>query len=95
MMNKEQIIQVLKREDYPSFMIESTVEKIGNFCPKVKNAFEQWMKTGNQCNLVIEGYGFRDLSKKYGMTPVGAFITLDWLYREPQKAKSNLMKGIK
>lgn len=94
-MNKEQIIEELKKEGYPSFMIESTFKKIGNLCPKVENAFEQWMETGNQCNLVIEGYGFRDLTKKYGMTPVGAFITLDWLCREPQNAKSSLMKGIK
>jgi len=29
------------------------------------------------------------------MKPIGAFITLDWLIREPEKAKKSLKKGIK
>lgn len=29
------------------------------------------------------------------MQPIGAFITLDWLFRDPIKAKSALMQGIK
>ena len=29
------------------------------------------------------------------MQPVGAFITLDWLIRDPIKAKNALMQGIK
>ena len=29
------------------------------------------------------------------MNPIGAFITLDWLMREPEKAKEALNKGVK
>jgi len=29
------------------------------------------------------------------MKPIGAFITLDWLIKEPEKAKKALNEGIK
>ena len=56
-MDKSVIKEILAKEGYPDFMIESTME--------------------------------------YKMKPIGAFITLDWLYREPDQAKKALKRGIK
>ena len=94
-MNKQQIEQILKDEGYPAFMVEKTILKIENFCPLVKSAFIKWTQTKECENIAIEGYSFFSLMDKYGMTPVGAFITLDWLSREPERAKKKKKKGIK
>ena len=94
-MEKEQIEQILKEEGYPIFMIEKTVAKIENFCPLIKSAFEKWTQTKEFENIAVEGYSISNLMDKYGMTLVGAFITLDWLNREPERAKTSLKKGIK
>ena len=94
-MEKEQIEQILKEEGYPAFMVENTIIKIDNFCPQVKSAFEKWTQTKECEDIVVEGYSFSNLMDKYGMTPVGAYITLDWLSREPERAKACLKKGIK
>ena len=94
-MKKEQIEQILKDEGYPAFMVEKTIVKIENFCPLMKSTFEKWARTSECENIAVEGYSFSSLIDKYGMTPVGAFITLDWLSREPECAKTSLIRGVK
>ena len=94
-MNKEQIEQILEEEGYPAFMVDRTIEKIDKFCPLVKSAFGKWVLTKKCENIIVEGYSFSSLMEKYGMTPVRAFITLDWLSREPGRAKASLKNGIK
>ena len=94
-MEREKIIEILKEESYPEFMIEQTVNKLENLEPEIKSAFEQWLNDGLIPTLSLEGYTYLDLVKNFGMKPVGAFITLDWLKREPEKAAMALRKGIR
>lgn len=94
-MERNAIIEVLKEEGYPDFMIDKTVDKIESFSPIVAKAFCIWCEKEEQSNLVIEGFSFDELISKWGMPPIGAFITLDWLIREPEKAKEALTKGIR
>lgn len=94
-MEKEQIIKVLKEQEYPEFMIENTINKIINFSPVVTKVFELWINNGREPNINIEGYSYTELVNNWGMKPIGAFITLDWLIREPEKAKTSLRKGIR
>lgn len=94
-MDRVRIKETLVEEQYPEFMIEKTVDKIEAFSPVVANAFCSWCKRKEQINLVVEGFSFNDLISKWGMNPVGAFITLDWLIREPEKAKKALNRGIR
>lgn len=94
-MEKEQIIKVLKEQEYPEFMIENTINKIINFSPVITKVFELWINNGREPNINIEGYSYTELVNNWGMKPIGAFITLDWLIREPEKAKTSLRKGIR
>lgn len=94
-MERTEIIRILKEEGYPDFMIEKTADKIEAFSIAVAEAFDNWSKDKSQPNISIEGFTFTDLVTKWGMKPIGAFITLDWLLREPENAKNALIKGIK
>ena len=94
-MERNQIIEILKEEDYPEYMIEQTANKLENLEPEIKIAFEQWHLNGTIPTITLEGYTYQDLVILYGMKPVGAFITLDWLKREPDKAARALEKGIR
>lgn len=94
-MDRERIKEILVEEQYPEFMIENTADKIEAFSLAVAEAFDNWSKNKSQPDISIEGFAFKDLITKWGMNPVGAFITLDWLLREPEKAKRALNKGIK
>lgn len=94
-MERENIKEILAKEQYPEFMIESTIDKIERFAPAVKNVFNEWYSSNKNPDFSVEGFSFCDLIAKWGMKPVGAFITLDWLVREPEKANEALLKGIK
>lgn len=94
-MERNKIIAVLIKESYPEFMIEQTVSKIENFEPEIKEAFELWLLDGTVPKITLEGYTYKDLLHQYGMKPIGAFITMDWLKKEPEKATKALERGIK
>ena len=94
-MDRTRIKGILVEEQYPEFMIESTIDKIEKFTPAVKTVFKEWYSRNEEPDFSVNGFSFCDLVKKWGMKPVGAFITLDWLLREPESAKNALTKGIK
>ena len=76
-------------------MIEKTAEKIEHFQPKVKKAFIGWVASGQESNIEVQGYSFARLRQDYGMKAIGAFITLDWLIRDPENATRSLNRGIR
>ena len=41
-MERNQIIEILKEEAYPEYMIEQTANKLENLVPEIKDVFEQW-----------------------------------------------------
>lgn len=94
-MNKEILTKLLKEENYPAHMIETTISKLNKLQPSVAKSFESWLNEGILPDFEIEGFSYRVLVNDYGMKPVGAFLTLDWLCRDPQKAILSLKKGIK
>ena len=95
MIEDKQILNILIKEGYPEFMHEKTILKIKNFSEQVSSAFKQWIIDNTEPDITIEGYSYKYLVNSMKMQPIGAFITLDWLIREPIKAKSALMQGIK
>lgn len=90
-MNKEQLRELLvEKYDYKNSQVDSVVEKIGRFSPKVAAAFEKWLNTGEIDNTEVEGYTVKSIMEKKPMKIVGAYLTLDWLEREPSEAKAAL-----
>ena len=94
-MNKEILIKLLKEENYPAHMVDATIAKLNKLQPIVLENFEVWLNEGKLPDFEVEGYSYQVLVNDYGMKPVGAFLTLDWLCRDPQKASLSLKKGIK
>jgi uridine phosphorylase len=94
-MDREKIIMILCAESYPEFMLEQTADKVEKLTPNINEAFEMWADTGNVPQIEIEGFTFTSLREKFNMRPVAVFLALDWLTREPQKAKVALNRGIR
>lgn len=94
-MDKQTLRQLLLDNGYPNHMIEKTVEKIGHFQPVIRDAFSNWVANGVEPTIEIQGYSFSQLRLDYGMKAIGAFITLDWLIRNPENAAKSLKRGIR
>jgi hypothetical protein len=66
--------------------------------PVFRTAFKHWWETGNLQDVgEYSGYTLNDLVtgiKGTGkLNPIGAFLTLDWLSREPEKASAAIKQG--
>lgn len=94
-MDRNMLLTLLKKESYPDYIVDATIEKIEKFQPSILDAFKLWISDGKTPDFSVEGYAFSDLIKQYDMKPVGAFLTLDWLLREPEKASHALKRGIR
>lgn len=83
----EQIINILREYGYPEWMFDSLVSKLQKLSPKIRKHFNEWIIDRAEPDIDVEGYSFSSLIKDYEMTPVNAFITLNWLLLDPNEAK--------
>jgi hypothetical protein len=87
-MNKEQLRELLvEKYDYKNSQVDGVVDKIMRFSPIVAAAFNKWLETGVTDDTSAEGYTIQSIIEKKPMKVVSAYITLDWLEREPDLAK--------
>jgi hypothetical protein len=62
---------------------------------RIKAAFEEWVDSNVIPTIEIERWRYNKLVEKFEMRPVAAFLALDWLTREPEKASKALKRGIR
>jgi hypothetical protein len=93
-MDEQKLIPRLMSEfDYPYQGAQLVVVKLQNSNQQIQTAFQIWWEGGELPDLTIEEYSVARLMNEHGMNPVAAFLTLDWLMREPEKAKASLRRG--
>jgi hypothetical protein len=91
MMNKEDLRELLvEKYDYKNSQVDSVVEKIIKFSPKVAEAFNIWLASGEIDGTEAAGYTVKDILAKRPMKTVAAYLTLDWLERDPEEASEAL-----
>ncbi len=90
---EELLIRLTEEFKYPKPSVELVADKILNLQPSLQTEFQQWWRTGDVPTIEIEGYTTAELMSKHGMNPIAALLTLDWLIREPEKAKASLKRG--
>ena len=95
MYNKEQMTELLRQYKYPDFAIDGVISKLKNMEPEMLVLFEKWMQTQEIPNDEINGFTFVELINKYGFTPINAFLTLNWLIVDLEKASAALEGGIR
>lgn len=94
-MDRKILLNLLNEEGYPNHMIDSTITKLELLNPVIKDSFDSWIAKGTTPDIEIEGYSFQMLVDSYGMKPVGAFLTLNWLTKDPETALRSLKRGIR
>ena len=79
--------------EYPAPRAESARKKLLELQPELRPAFERWWQTGEVPEVEIEEYTLDRLMIEFGMNPIAAFLSLDWLIRQPQQARQTLDRG--
>ena len=70
------------------------IRDIRKMDPELKKAFGKWYKNSTNPTNYVEGVTFETLTKTFKMNEINAFLTLDWLKREPNEAKAALGSAI-
>lgn len=70
--------------------------KLKTLSPELVPHLKAWLKDESYTfSKDYGGYSLKNLMDDFGMTFTGAILTLDWLIREPEKAREALAYGIR
>ncbi|MBI2635166.1 MAG: hypothetical protein HYW79_01325 [Parcubacteria group bacterium] len=90
----KQLIKEKFPDTYSEEQLDEIIEKkIARFPSFLFTPLQEFLTEGKEPNIEVEGYSFKDLTSEHGIQPIGAFLTLFWLYKEPDHAKEALKKG--
>ena len=84
---------LMSDQGYPRERAAALAGKILNCASFIQAGFEQWWQTKQLPELEVEGVTLKLLIEEHNMKPVAAFLTLDWLLRDPEEAKKFLHTG--
>jgi len=90
----ELLPRLISEFGYPQAGAKLIAEKLTSCNIAIQTAFWEWWQTGQlSLDIEVEGFTLESLIHKHQMKPVAAFLTMDWLMREPIKARQSLQKG--
>lgn len=95
-MKAEQIIRILIEEkNYDKEQTERLAAKIDTLPDDIKSALENWVSTGDLSSPEYNGYTVEKILKeKPSMTVLTAYLTLDWIRKDPRSAIKALKRII-
>lgn len=78
---------------YPSRGATAVAVRLGQLTQPLADQADRWWSDGSPIPLEVDGFTVSLLQANHGLTPIAAILTLDWLIREPDKARAQLARG--
>ena len=91
----KRIKQKLMERGYNEKQAIVTAKELLTIDEMLKGAISLWMDKDKETDFTIEGVCLSNLKAKFKMTYPAALLTMDWVIKEPEKAKNALIKGIR
>ncbi len=91
--SKVDIAKTLIEEGYNSNEAEIVSEEIVKIDETLEPYFYEWWNKKPLSRIKINDISVQDLEEKFKLKPLATILTLDWLIKEPEKAKSALKYG--
>jgi len=89
----ELVKRMVESYGYPMEAAEVTAASLDEMCSDVKSAFEKWWIHGEEPQIEIGGITYGILVRDHGLKPPAAFLTMDWLEKEPEAALAAVKRG--
>lgn len=88
--------EILIERGYPESAAIATSKNLSKLSGRFRLAIDKWLSEESESEIESQGYTSKGLMARFqGMTYPGAILTLDWLEREPEKAKRTIEQGIR
>ena len=93
---KEKIYRTLKERGYSEHSAKMLLPDLMCLSVPLDRMLQAWLNNEReQPDYSCNGYSIHGLQRERGMKYLAALLTMDWLIKEPEKAKRSLAKGIK
>lgn len=80
------------QEEAASQVLKLTLEKLS---PIIKKALIAFLETGSHDEIVLFGYSVEKLIQEKNMNEIAAFLSLDWIVKDPDSALAQLKSNYK
>lgn len=88
---QEIIKELVENKKLDKVQVERVSGKIEVLSPDIREAFEKWIKTDTIASPTYAGYDVNSILKAQPhLTVLAAYLSLDWLRRDPIAAKKAL-----
>lgn len=87
------LLRLVDEFGYPPRGAEIVWGRLDELDASIAPSFLKWWSQGTEPNVEVHGYSVQRLEQEHGMNPIAAFLTLDWLVREPERALESLRRG--
>lgn len=92
----ENIKNILIERGYPENAAIVVSQKLANLSGQLREAALSWLDSGSEPVVSSHDYSTKSLMERFrGMEYPAALLTVDWLERDPEKAKIAIEKGIR
>lgn len=92
----ENIENILIKRGYPENAATVMSQKLSQLSGQIREAASSWLDSGREPVVSSHGYSTKSLMERFkGMKYPAALLTIDWLERDPEKAKIAIEKGIR
>lgn len=94
---EELTLRKLVAEKFPKLASEENMTvilgEINEMDAEFRAHLEYFLETSEIPAISVGGYSIPRLMDEYGMNPMSALFTLDWLKRDPERARRSLKKS--
>ena len=87
-------LPLLQKNGYSGAALMPAALKIERMDPQLQQELLRWDKIGDFPDREVEGFTVSGLVENAGLHPIGAFLMMDWLLREPNEAKYALAQPL-
>lgn len=89
------IISILVSRGYDEPGARLMAERLSAIDTSLKQLLTEWLDNEAEGDFTVSGISLLELKKQFQMTYPAALLSMDWLIREPEKAKRCIEHGIK
>lgn len=88
--------EILLEHGYPEQAATVTEENLDKLSGKFAIARDKWLNDSIETDIESNGFSTSGLMQRFkGMTYPAALLSIEWLEREPEKAKPIILRGIR
>jgi hypothetical protein len=87
------IVAKLKGAGYSDRKADDVAARLASIDPSLHAGVTEWVMNDRIVDMSVADYSLRSLIQTQNMKPPAAFLTLDWLVRDPATASAAIRAG--